>query len=193
MRLPTAEQPEPGARSLQGVTMSSSKAQRVRCSKIAAHRRHVAQAAATRRRATRLTVSDSAAPPPRSGIAHERPDARNPPPWNLDLVLQRKPGDVSQLRRPLDIHLHEIHEIGAAGNEFWARRPSGALRRPHCLHANTKADDGAHRLLNGRDNVGVSAVGDREFAAHQFADLFRRLRLAFGNQSGWPSKWAACK
>ena len=38
----------------------------------------------------------------------------------LDLV-ERQPRDVDQLGRPLDIHLHQIDQIGAAGDEFRAR------------------------------------------------------------------------
>ena len=35
----------------------------------------------------------------------------------------------------------------------------------------------AHRLLDGGDNVGVSAAAT-DVAAHELADLFRRFRLA---------------
>jgi hypothetical protein len=63
------------------------------------------------------------------GIAHERPDAKPAALGLLDLV-ERKPGDVDQLRRPLDVHLHEIHEIGAAGDEF---RPRARGHLAHCV------------------------------------------------------------
>ena len=54
------------------------------------------------------------------GVAHERPDAKAAACGLLDLV-ERKPGDVDQLRRPLDVHLHQVDQIGAAGDEFRPR------------------------------------------------------------------------
>ncbi len=46
---------------------------------------------------------------------------RNPPVGcRLDAV-QRQPGYIDELRRPLDILLHQIDEVGAARNEFRAR------------------------------------------------------------------------
>ena len=54
------------------------------------------------------------------GVAHERADAKPAACGLLDLV-ERKPGDVDQLGRPLDIHLHQVDQIGAAGDEFRPR------------------------------------------------------------------------
>ena len=54
------------------------------------------------------------------GIGHERADAQAPAGRRLDLA-EGKPGDVDQRLGLLDIHLHEIDQIGAAGDEFGAR------------------------------------------------------------------------
>ena len=51
------------------------------------------------------------------GVAHERPDAQATARRVFDL-LQRQPRDVDHFRRPFDIHLHQIDQIGAAGDEF---------------------------------------------------------------------------
>ena len=36
-------------------------------------------------------------------------------------LLQRQPRDIDQLRRTFDLHLHQIDQIGAAGDELGAR------------------------------------------------------------------------
>ena len=62
------------------------------------------------------------------GVAHERADAQAAARRVFDL-LQRQPRDVDQLRRPLDIHLHQIDQIGAAGDEFRVRVASDLAHR----------------------------------------------------------------
>jgi hypothetical protein len=51
------------------------------------------------------------------GVAHECPDKQATIRRVFDL-LQRQARDVDHLRRPFDIHLHQINQIGAAGDEF---------------------------------------------------------------------------
>jgi hypothetical protein len=46
-----------------------------------------------------------------------------------DRLVQGKLGDVDQLGRPLDVHLHQIDQIGAAGNEFRRRAPGHLAHR----------------------------------------------------------------
>src|SRR5262249_6050944 len=50
-------------------------------------------------------------------VAYERPDTQATGRRALDL-LQRQPRDVDHLRRPFDIHLHQIDQISTAGDEF---------------------------------------------------------------------------
>ena len=54
------------------------------------------------------------------GIRHERADAHTAVRGFLDLV-QRQPRDVDQPRGPFDIFLHQVDQVGAAGDEFRAR------------------------------------------------------------------------
>src|SRR5262249_59064687 len=51
------------------------------------------------------------------GVTYERPDTQATGRRVLDL-LQRQPRDVDHLRRPFDIHLHQIDQISTAGDEF---------------------------------------------------------------------------
>ena len=55
------------------------------------------------------------------GVAHQRADAQAAVGRGFDLV-ERKSVDVDQVRRGLDLELHQIEEIGAAGYEFAPRR-----------------------------------------------------------------------
>ena len=54
------------------------------------------------------------------GVAHERADAQPAARRIFDLP-QRQPRDVDQLYRLLDIHLHQIDQIGAAGDDLCLR------------------------------------------------------------------------
>ena len=54
------------------------------------------------------------------GIAHQGADAQPAFGRVLDLV-QRKPRDVDQLARLFDVHLHQVDQIGPAGNELCGR------------------------------------------------------------------------
>ena len=90
---------------------------------VSAHRRHVAQLP---RRAGEQRAGQHRIAPlhhwviGKIGIAHECPDAKPAACGLLDLV-ERKPCEVDQLGRPLDVHLHQVHEICAAGDEFRPR------------------------------------------------------------------------
>jgi len=53
-------------------------------------------------------------------VAHERADDEAAARCGFDL-LQRQTGDVDNLGRALDIHLHQIDQIGAARDELCAR------------------------------------------------------------------------
>ena len=53
------------------------------------------------------------------GVAHERADAQAAAGRVFNL-LQRQPRDIDQLRRTFDLHLHQIDQIGAAGDELRA-------------------------------------------------------------------------
>ena len=89
---------------------------------IAADGRHVAQllrgACHDRARKHRIAPLDQRVVG-EIGVAHERADAKAAAGRLLHFV-QGKLGDVDQLGRPLDVHLHEIDKIGATGNEFCA-------------------------------------------------------------------------
>jgi hypothetical protein len=89
---------------------------------IAADRGHVAQllrgAGKQRARQHRIALLDQRVIS-EIGIGHERADAEPAGCSWLDLV-QGKLRDIDQLRWPLDIHLHQVHQIGSAGDEFRA-------------------------------------------------------------------------
>ena len=58
-------------------------------------------------------------------MRHQRADPQAAARGLLDL-LERQPRDVDQPRGPLDVHLHQVDQIGAAGDEF-GRRVGGDL------------------------------------------------------------------
>ena len=97
---------------------------------VAAGRRHVAQllrsAREDRAREQRIALLDQRMIG-EVGIRHERADAHAAVRGLLDLV-QRQPRDVDQPRGAFDILLHQVDQVGAAGDEF-RRRIGGDL--PH--------------------------------------------------------------
>ena len=58
------------------------------------------------------------------GVAHERADTQPSLGRRFDLV-ERQPVDVDQVRRGLDLELHQVEQVGAACNELGARDASG--------------------------------------------------------------------
>src|SRR5262249_35797264 len=50
-------------------------------------------------------------------VAHERADAQRPIGHDLDPAEPRQPGDVDETLWPADAALHEIQQIGAAGEK----------------------------------------------------------------------------
>ena len=111
---------------------------------------------------------------------------RRPPSGGLLDGLERQPRDVDQPRRALDVLLHQVDQVGAAGDEL--RRRIGrdlAHRVGDVVGARVlEVDhDSPHRLLDRRDDVGIGAAA-ADVAAHQLADLVGGLRLAFGDQAG---------
>ena len=125
MRLwpPIAEQPLPGSRLLHGVVgvveISAARA----LQEVAAGGGHVAQLL---RRARldgackhRIALLDRRVIG-EIGVAHERADAQAAAGRVFDL-LKRQPRDIDQLRRTFDLHLHQVDQIGAAGDELRAR------------------------------------------------------------------------
>ena len=111
---------------------------------------------------------------------------RKPPSAVSSTVLQRQPRDVDQPRRALDILLHQVDQVGAAGDEF-RRRIGGDLahRVGDVVGARVLEIDHdlpPHRLLDRRDDVGIGAAA-ADVAAHQLADLVGGLRLALGDQA----------
>ena len=70
------------------------------------------------------------------GVAHQRADAQPAFGCGLDLV-ELKTVHVDQMRRRLDLELHQIEQIGAAGDELGAR--IRAPRRPPPRRASARA------------------------------------------------------
>jgi hypothetical protein len=62
------------------------------------------------------------------GVAHQRADAQAALRRGLDLV-QRQAVHVDQMLRRFDLQLHQVQQIGAAGDEAAARRAEGGRRR----------------------------------------------------------------
>ena len=87
---------------------------------IAAGRGHVAQlrrsAGEDRARQQRIALGDQRVVG-EVGIRHQRADAQAAVRGLLD-GLERQPRNVDQPRRPLDVLLHQIDQVGAAGDEF---------------------------------------------------------------------------
>ena len=73
------------------------------------------------------------------GIRHQRPD---PQASAIGLVdgRQRQPGDIDQPGRPLDIVLHQVDQVGAAGDE-----PGGRIRPD---------------LTDGLGDIGRAGIGE---------------------------------
>ena len=107
------------------------------------------------------------------GVAHQRADAQPALRRRLDLV-EREAVHVDQVRRRLDLQLHQVEQVGAAGDELgaWVARGSrrGLGRRVRAL-----VGEGLHALPPGDlgdrlDDVGVGAAA-ADVAAHALADL----------------------
>ena len=153
---------------------------------IAAGRRHVAQllrgAGHDRAGEHRIALLDQRVIG-EIGVAHERADAQAAAGRVFDL-LQRQPRDVDQLGRPFDVHLHQIDQIGAAGDEFRVRIAGDLAYRVRDVVGARVLEvdhDSPHRLLDCRDDVGVGAAA-ADVAAHELADFVRGLCLALGDQ-----------
>ena len=90
---------------------------------VAAGRRHVAQllrrAGQDRARQQRIALLDQRVVG-EVGVRHQRADAQAAARRLLDAV-ERQPRDVDQPRRALDIVLHQVDQVGAAGDELRAR------------------------------------------------------------------------
>ena len=81
---------------------------------------------------------------------------------------------------PLDIHLHQVDEVGAAGDELgrrvgrdWRDRIGDVVgaRVGEVVHGSRPLRrSAADHLLDGRDDVGIGAAA-ADIAAHQLADL----------------------
>ena len=91
--------------------------------KIAAGRGHVAQllrgAGKDCARKQRIALRDQRVIG-EIGVRHQRADAQAAVRGFLD-ALERQPRNVDQPRRPFDILLHQVDQVGAAGDEFRAR------------------------------------------------------------------------
>ena len=91
--------------------------------KIAAGRCHVAQllrcAGEDRAGEQRIALCDQRVIG-EVGVRHQRADAQAAVRGFLD-GLERQPRNVDQPRRPFDILLHQVDQVGAAGNEFRRR------------------------------------------------------------------------
>ena len=61
------------------------------------------------------------------GVAHQRADAQPSLGGRFDLV-ERQPVDVDQMRWCLDLELHQVEQVGAAGNELGTLDASGCRR-----------------------------------------------------------------
>jgi hypothetical protein len=98
---------------------------------IAAGRRHVAQllrgAREDRARQQRIAAFHDRVIG-KVGIRHQRADLQTAGRRFLHR-LERQVSDVDQPRRPLDLLLHQVDQIGAAGDEFRLRVGGGAAHR----------------------------------------------------------------
>ena len=96
---------------------------------IAGRRRLVAQLAGRAGEQSRASSTRIVAPHAlvgrKIGVAHQRADAQPAVRRGLDLV-EAKAVDVDQMRRRLDLELHQVEQVGAARDELRARR---ALRQ----------------------------------------------------------------
>ena len=95
---------------------------------VARGRRHVAQlagGAGQQRAREHAVVAPDARIGGEIGVADQRADAQAAVRRRLDLV-EAEAVDVDQVRRRLDLELHQIEQVGAAGDELRARRARAA-------------------------------------------------------------------
>ena len=79
------------------------------------------------------------------GVSHQRTDPQPTFGGALDLV-EREAVHVDQMRRRLDLELHQIEQVGAAGDELRTRNPRrGGRSFGRC--ASTFISEGLHACL----------------------------------------------
>ena len=107
-------------------------------------------------------------------------------------LLERQMRDVDQSRRARDVFLHEVDQIGAAGDELCVRvdrdhaHGVGDVARARIVEivhrpASPRRSAAVHHLFDRRHDVGIGAA-PADIAAHQLADLIGRARVTLGDQ-----------
>ena len=172
-----AGQPEPGLALVAGETGIAEIAAARALQQVAADGAHVAHLRRGRcqqrlRQITgqRARTSGCAATSLMRAIASRR----RPSPLDLD-ARQPDAVQIDELRRRLDIVLHQLHQVRAAGDDTWRPAPGAAAiaassdvgwTRVKCLHGSALPRGVADR----RDDVGIGAAA-ADIAAHPLADF----------------------
>ena len=95
------------------------------------------------------------------GVAHQSANAQTPFGRRLDLV-ERQAVHIDQMGRRLDLELHQVEQVGAAGDEAAARRPH-CRRRGFGRGARAFVGEGLHALLPAFGMPATSEIASMMF------------------------------
>ena len=115
---------------------------------------------------------------------------RSPPSGELLDPRERQAADIDQRLGPLDVLLHQVDQVRAAGDELARRRAAAATHRVRDVARRGRSRSGfigrlplcAITSLDRRDDIRVGAAA-AEVAAHRLADLVARPGVAFADQA----------